>query len=179
MKRKTHTNSTSSGCSNNRTSNLNCGCFNCRLFKRKNQNLTNQSIVNNEEELECLNVTSKNEIDKMNDLILDSLSPKESNVDNFKNKCNTTNKAFESALNELKSKYVHGLVKVQDSSGIMYNQDGNLYLNFKFDNLNKENEIDTTQKLNENLRDTKIDELDVEYEKSANYYTSYYWFDQF
>ena len=153
MKRKTHTNSTSSGCSNNRTSNLNCGCFNCRLFKRKNQNLTNQSIVNNEEELECLNVTSKNEIDKMNDLILDSLSLKESNVDNFKNKCNTTNKAFESALNELKSKYVHGLVKVQDSSGIMYNQDGNLYLNFKFDNLNKENEIDTTQKLNENLRD--------------------------
>jgi hypothetical protein len=42
-------------------------------------------------------------------------------------------------LNQLRSKYVNGLIRIQDLNGIVCNQDGCYYLNFKF---TKENQVD-------------------------------------
>jgi hypothetical protein len=42
-------------------------------------------------------------------------------------------------LNQLRSKYVNGLIRIQDLNGIVCNQDGCYYLNFKF---TKETQVD-------------------------------------
>jgi hypothetical protein len=42
-------------------------------------------------------------------------------------------KTNEIEINELKSKFVHGLIKIQDTNGLIINPDGNYYMNFKYD----------------------------------------------
>ena len=49
---------------------------------------------------------------------------------------------------QLHRKYVNGLIRIQDSNGIVYNQEGNNYLNFKF----VKNQNNFTKR-NEQLRD--------------------------
>ena len=49
-------------------------------------------------------------------------------------------------VNRLRAKYVHGLLKIQDTNGFVSNPDGNYYMNFKYDYQ------DETGKLSEELR---------------------------
>ncbi len=135
---------------------------NCNCFKRNNRH--NET----EEELECLNKTTAgnesnlnsnleketNEIEALNNLIIDSLSYPE-DVANKKVDCKVRDQLI---LNDLKSKYVHGHVKVQDTSGIIYNSEGNFYLNFKFEpntflplQTSALNEIEASLRLYQNL----------------------------
>ena len=52
-------------------------------------------------------------------------------------------------INQLKSKFVHGLIKIQDTNGIISNQDGNYYMNFKYE---RNEQVEATNNLSEQLR---------------------------
>lgn len=97
--------------SNSKQSHQFCSCLNCLGIKRKKR-LTSENI----DDIECLNT----------ELLIKKENPKLHTV-------KTEAYMTESELNELKSRFTNGLIKIQDSNGIISNQEGNKYLNFKFD----------------------------------------------
>ena len=70
------------------------------------------------------------------EIILDSLSLK--HVDSQGNFEKIRRSIDQEELNQLRNNYIHGLIRIQDLNGIVCNQDGCHYLNFKF---NKESDV--------------------------------------
>ncbi|CAF0859038.1 unnamed protein product [Brachionus calyciflorus] len=101
-------------------------CFDFINLRSRNRNFT-------DEEVECLKIseTQTNNSMKTNDLN-DSLSIKETkviaNIVTLKQ-----NSKPDPIFDKLTTQYVNGLIKIQDTNGIILNPEGSYYLNFKLE----------------------------------------------
>ena len=92
-----------------------CSCLSCIRFRR---NSKHENEI--QEEMECLNTHKETPF---------NASPQVGKLHAVQTETFMT----DVELNEMKSKCIHGFIKIQDSNSIILNQDGNKYLKFKYD----------------------------------------------
>ena len=112
-----------------------CLCFSCAC-KRKKVTRDEEDKIRGESERQKNKETNEKDDDEcieLNEMTLTS----ENALAFYRNKRHykSMKSTFlrESDLKPLKNKYAHGIIKIQEPSGIVCNADGNYYLKFKFD----------------------------------------------